>query len=354
MNKVLKYFKESTYKPFSKQIRVYGWQKEYDYTLVSSIVPFLFESFNVITNLAPKTNENRPGKIMPKFYITVHDTGDSAPEHTAQFWSETVKNQYWSEGPYHASFQYVVGNDGIYHQIPDNEVAWHAGDGTRFDYTLYDTMVDGTNKHPVITISDKGYYMIDGKTTCVLAPRAFKEYNGKTIFDRIPKTSDLNDDGILCKLIGKRYYIGETYFNQTYEKIANRCGNNNSIGIESCINEETDIYYTWQKTAKLVAHLMNDNNLSLDDVKQHHYFSGKNCPQTMRMNNLWNHFKQLVMVEYDILQFINEGYKISFIPLSNGINELGRITDNTLNAFKYKIITNYQGKTEEDIFEITM
>ena len=54
------------------------------------------------------------------------------------------------------------------------------------------------------------------------------------------------------------------------------------------------------------------------------------------------------MIFYSLLM------KVIKFPLSNGINELGRITDNTLNAFKYKIITNYQGKTEEDIFEITM
>ena len=57
--------------------------------------------------------------------------------------------------------------------------------------------------------------------------------------------------------IDGKYYIGETYYSSTYEKISNRGGNNNSIGIESCITVGTDIYLTWQKTAKLVAKLLN-------------------------------------------------------------------------------------------------
>ena len=103
------------------------------------------------------------------------------------------------------------------------------------------------------------------------------------------------------------FYLGETYFNKTYEKIANRGGNNNSIGIESCITANTDIYLTWQKTAKLVAYLLDNNNLTINDVVQHHYFSGKNCPQTMREAGFYMHFKKLVQIEYQVLQFIKQG-----------------------------------------------
>ena len=105
----------------------------------------------------------------------------------------------------------------------------------------------------------------------------------------------------------------------------NRGGNNNSIGIESCINDGTDIYYTWQKTAKLVAHLLYDNKLTFDDVKQHHYYSGKNCPQTMRMNGMWDHFMDLVKFEYKALEFIKEGYNFKLQVNSKFIDENGRI-----------------------------
>lgn len=313
-------------KPFSKNIHVYGWQNEYDHLLVASVSKYLFEDFKVNENLAPLTNENREGIKKPKYYVTVHDTGDADPTHTAQFWSETVKNEYWEQGKYACSYQYVVGNDGTYHQIPDDEIAWHAGDTTRYDYKLYDANVNGDNEYPLITISEEGYYEIDGKKSSILAPRVYKEKNGVVVVDRIANNGDINDQSVLCKLIDGKYYIGETYFNGTYMLIANRGGNNNSIGIESCINENTDIYYTWQKTAKLVARLLIDNSLSFDDVKQHHYYSGKNCPQTMRMNDMWGHFMDLVKTEYQALKYIDQGYEFKLIVDSKYVDEKGRVS----------------------------
>lgn len=343
-------------KPFIKKIHVYGWQKEYDYILISSLTKYLFEDLNIIENIAPLTNENREGRKKQKYYITVHDTGDSDPNHSAKFWSETVKNEQWEQGKYAASYQYVVGNDGIFHNIPDDEVAWHAGDSTRYDYKLYETNVKGNNNNPIITVSDDGYYEIDGKKSIVLAPRVYKERDNHIIEDRIATTKDINSQGILCKLVNGNYYIGETYFNSSFMLIANRGGNNNSIGIESCINEGTDIYYTWQKTAKLVANLLINNSLSFDDVKQHHYFSGKNCPQTIRMNGMWDHFMDLVKAEYEILELIKEGYQFKLIVDSNLIESNGRIIsiennktiyytiqiikDNKVQNLNYSIIMN--------------
>lgn len=343
-------------KPFIKKIHVYGWQKEYDYILISSLTKYLFEDLNIIENIAPLTNENREGRKKQKYYITVHDTGDADPNHSAKFWSETVKNEQWEQGKYAASYQYVVGNDGIFHNIPDDEVAWHAGDSTRYDYKLYETNVKGNNNNPIITVSDDGYYKIDGKKSIVLAPRVYKERDNQIIEDRIATTKDINSQGILCKLVNGNYYIGETYFNSSFMLIANRGGNNNSIGIESCINEGTDIYYTWQKTAKLVANLLINNSLSFDDVKQHHYFSGKNCPQTIRMNGMWDHFMDLVKAEYEILELIKEGYQFKLIVDSNLIESNGRIIaiennktiyytiqiikDNKVQNLNYSIIMN--------------
>lgn len=121
--------------------------------------------------------------------------------------------------------------------------------------------------------------------------------------------------------------------------IANRGGNNNSIGIESCINEGTDIYYTWQKTAKLVANLLYNNSLTIADVKQHHYFSGKNCPQTIRMNGMWSHFLELVKTEYQAILLQKEGYSFSLITTSKNIDKKGRILNlnNKENSFIIRI-----------------
>ena len=344
MEKAIKFIKEQMNKKvLVKQIRVYGWQNEYDYTLVSGVGKFLFEEFKTIENLAPISNENRPGDIKPRYYVTVHDTGDASTLHTASFWSEAVKSEGWEQGKYACSYQYVVGNDGTYHNIPDNEVAWHAGDTTKYDYKLYDSGVSGNNENPLVTISLDGYYEIDGVKSKILAPRVYKEKDGNVVVDRPARTEDINDQGVLCKLIDGVYYIGETYFNSTYMLIANRGGNNNSIGIESCINEGSNIYYTWQLTSKLVANLLYNNNLTIKDVKQHHYYSGKNCPQTMRMNNMWNHVLELIEVEYQALLLQKEGYKFKLITDSPYISSNGIVT-----LPKQKEIVKYQVEIEKD------
>lgn len=354
MNKVLKYFKDiHEEKVLVKDITVYGWQNEYKHLLVSSLSKYLFEYLKITENIAPLNDINRPGKVLEKKYITVHDTGDADPLHTAKFWSETVYNHAWEQYPgtistYACSYQYVVDNEGVYHNIPDNEVAYHAGDGTKFEYALYPTGVKGNEEGIDLSISEDGYYEINGEKTKVLAPRFYVEKNGEVKEDRVATKEDINDDGILCKLIDGEYYIGETHFNQTYKKIANRGGNNNSIGIESCITDDTDLYYTWQKTAKLVALLMEQNSLTIDDVKQHHYFSGKNCPQTMRMNGMWPHFKELVKVEYQILQFEKEGYEIELLVEDERVKENGRIKEaNNNSSISFVIKTTKDGVSEE-------
>lgn len=334
MEEVKNYIK-NLLKPFSKNIIVYGWQFNYQYQLISSVIPYLFVDLKINENIAPITNENRDGRIREKKYIVIHDTGDTATYKNALFWSNVVKNQNNEGTPYKASFQYVVGNDGIYHNILDDEIAYHAGDSTHFDYQLYDSGVDGTTDDVKITI-ENNFYVINNIVSKIKVPNFSKKYLNN---------SDFNSEGILCKLINGRYYIGETYFNETYQKIANRGGNNNGIGIEICVNENDDIYYNYQLASKLVAYLMEKYNLDISSVKPHHYFSGKDCPMTMRKNDLWKHFLYLVEVEMKFRQFKKEGYEFKLLPISKNINSNGRIK-NLNEELKYQIEITYKGKKE--------
>lgn len=347
MKEVIEYFKYLNEEPILKQkIEVVGWQFSYQYFLISSVVPYLFEDLTITNNLALKTNQNRDGRIKPKYYITIHDTGDTDPIHTAKFWSDTVYNEKLMDtlAPYKASFQYVVGNDGIYHNIPDNEVAYHAGDSTMVDYHLINTFVKASTEC-ILDIDKDGYYTINKQQTPISAPMIETKSGTK-----VATTSDINSQGILITKDQDYFYLGPTYYNQTYQVIANRGGNNNSIGIEVCINQGTNIYYTYQKTAKLVASLLKKYNLTLNDIKQHHYFSGKNCPQTMRNNHLWNHFLHLVEVEYQIQIFKENGYTINFYSDCDFVDEKGLIKkyDNDVKEIKYQIEV-VKGKKKETI-----
>ena len=317
VDELLKYFAEINSTPIiSKNIDVITWQQTWKYDLLTSVSPYLFEPLDIVENIAPM-GYSRPGTIKQKYYVCVHDTADLA--YGAKKWSETVYNKQYDNGDkYEASFQYVVGNDGIYHNIPDNEVAWHAGDGTATSYSLKETNVFGTNKYPTIGISEDGYYTIDGVKSIIVAPT---DNSG-----HILQSKAIVDSGITCKLIDGQYYMGPSYYNSSYRRISNLGGNNNSIGIESCVNANTDVFYTWQKLAKLVAYLLDNNDLTTDDVVQHHYFSGKDCPITMRHSDMWNYFINMVQIEYNIRQYTKNGYEISFTPLSDIVNSVGRIT----------------------------
>lgn len=340
MNHIFEFFdKLNEEKYLKKEITVYGWQFNYSYTLKETVVPYLFLSPIQIENIAGEKNENRDGRIREKKYITIHDTGDTLSTHTAKFWSDTVYNEKLMDNstPYAASFQYVVGNDGIYHNIPDNEIAYHAGDSTKFDYKLYPTKVKA-KKECIVTI-ENGMIFINGENTEIEAPH----YQNDGV-DRYCTTEEINSQGILVKEVDGFYAIGEIYFNKTYNLIANRGGNNNSIGIEMCINEGCDLYLNYLQTARLVARLMDENNLTIDDVKQHHYFSGKNCPETLRRNNLWDYFIHLINVAVRVQSFIKEGYQISFVPMSSDVDENGKIKETSIDTkAAYQIVVKKDG-----------
>lgn len=59
-------------------------------------------------------------------------------------------------------------------------------------------------------------------------------------------------------------------------------GNNNGISVEICINSDGDYKKAVQNAAKLVQRIMKEENIRIQEVKQHHAFSGKNCPAQIR------------------------------------------------------------------------
>ena len=101
-------------------------------------------------------------------------------------------------------------------------------------------------------------------------------------------------------------------------RICNKGGNNNSIGIESAVNPEGDLYYTWHKTAQLVAKLMKDNNLDITRVVGHHFYSAKDCPQPLLENDLelWWKFIDMVEAEYELLTKYSD-YTFTFEVVSD-------------------------------------
>lgn len=81
----------------------------------------------------------------------------------------------------------------------------------------------------------------------------------------------------------------------------NTKGNNEAIHIEICVNSDGDYVKACENAAQLVAKIMKDEKLTINDVVQHNFYSGKNCPRIMRSASriTWYQFKQLVKKYYE-------------------------------------------------------
>ena len=69
----------------------------------------------------------------------------------------------------------MVGNDGYYHNIPDNEVAHHAGDG-HTEESIFGLIPSGVYTDEIksekakIEIDEEGYYTINGIKSLIKSP----------------------------------------------------------------------------------------------------------------------------------------------------------------------------------------
>ncbi|WP_130862720.1 peptidoglycan recognition protein family protein [Bacilliculturomica massiliensis] len=156
----------------------------------------------VIQDYIAEGTPGRPGTKKKVKFIVIHETGNTGSNANAASHAAYLKTEAETEAK---SWHYTVDDHEIYHHIPDNEVAFHAGD-------------------------------------------------------------QLKEDG----------------------------GNLNGIGIEMCVNPENDYDQTLKNTAALTAHLMKAYKLSIEDVKKHQDFSGKNCPENLIESGRWDEFIELV------------------------------------------------------------
>ena len=318
----------------------------YNKDIFGSVSKVFFQDYSVDESLLAKGNakrygndeSNRANYVMDSIeFITVHYTGNMAKGADAE-----ANGKYFVDASQSTSIHYTTGNDGIYH-CQDNDLrAAHAGDSGSLDvvgtFKWMPTGVQvaaGDPMYPEFTISQDFYYEINGKKTTVPMPKPWN-YSGRgtdhtlnadgTISSkpsfsqagftgRTPE-SFINDLGLPFKVVDGEYYMGTTWwaYTQVYEgRICSTGGNYNSIGIESCVNEGSDLWYTWQLTAQLVARLMDENSLDITRVRGHHFYTAKNCPQPMLENDLeiWWEFLGLVEAEHELLTKYAD-YEISF------------------------------------------
>ena len=94
--------------------------------------------------------------------------------------------------------------------------------------------------------------------------------------------------------------------------------NENSIGVEMCINSDGDFNKTYLNALKLTKYLMKKYNIPLENVVRHYDASRKICPNIWKENNWekWNRFKEalnnLYKEQKDYTKNLNKLYKNLF------------------------------------------
>jgi len=317
------------------------------FEVYGSVTDYYFGSVPAInTNymLSPTAANFDGGTLSPGVeYIVVHDTANATAGAQA--------NASWMVNPANtgSSWHFTIGNDGIFRGLEDNMIGWHAGDGVR-DYGLNDTGIQAPNDDPVVLgISVDGFWTFNGTKSTLSAPT-----NGGTILT----IANCTNSGIYTE-IGENgnYYIGNTYYNGTYHVIANTGGGAAGIGIETAMNNGSDIYLTWHYTAKMVASLMITHGLPIERVRQHNFFSGKDCPRTMRNAHLWDNFLNMVKAEY-MMQSLFPDYTFTFQSNSTQyVDNRGRVIalPAAPTLVNYTItVTNGSGYNAEKVYYTTL
>ena len=284
----------------------------YHTDVISSASDLLFNyEYSVDSSyLIDPNTKGRPSINIDKMeFITVHYTAGTPKTSdggaTANYFRNVSKTTY-------VSANYCVGNDGIFMSVPDGEVAYHAGDGSA-KFTWTNTKVKASaNVKPNWGVvknsnSSTGYYFtLNGSETTIEVPITGKTSSGATKTMTDPSKC-FTFYGPAWKVVDGYYYMGTTWacFTQTLEgRISSRGGNMNSVGIETACNIGSDLWYTYQITAQLVARLLDKYNLDTTRVVGHNMFSGKDCPQTLLANNgeLWYRFMECVEAEYEMYE----------------------------------------------------
>ena len=325
--------------------------------IFGSVSDILFnKELEIDTTYNKRTNEkygdSLEDRVMDSIeFITVHytagfNTGADAEAHGEWFSQPLSSNN--------TSIHYSTGNDGIYKGLDEKYAAAHAGDGGATDADYFfgwtDTNVevlDTDPKFPVTTITENGTFAINGRDSGVKVPEETKFGRGF-----VTDSKWLNDQGIAISVKDGKYRIGTTWwcYTQISEgRICSKGGNGNSIGIESAVNKGSDLWYTWQITAQLVADIMERHNLDITKVKGHHFFSAKDCPQPMLENDMeiWWKFIEMVEAENEKNSLL-EGYEIEFSCDSELVNDKGRVVSQALTSqvITYTVTITKDGQSQ--------
>ena len=111
-------------------------------------------------------SRRRPGEVRDIMYITIHETDNTSPTADASAHAAFLRNITDSPNGWH----YTVDDHSIVHHIPDNEIAYNAGDGRT---------PNGGNMNGIgieMCVNDGGDYEQTLRNTAVLCAELMAQY----------------------------------------------------------------------------------------------------------------------------------------------------------------------------------
>lgn len=130
---------------FSEEHNIYAIGTGFSYRKVSyaSVSLYYFGDVVVTPDIIDKNDYQRPGILKPNhpsgitqynsdnvYWIVFHDTANTDPNSGALSHSNYLKNLVKNNTPTYVSWHYTLDDQMLIQHIPDNEIAYHAGDGS--------------------------------------------------------------------------------------------------------------------------------------------------------------------------------------------------------------------------------
>lgn len=114
-------------------------------------------------------------------------------------------------------------------------------------------------------------------------------------------------------------------------------GNNQGIQVEVCVNCDGNYQKAMQNAAELVAKIMKDEGIPISNVVQHNYFSGKNCPRSMRQGKItWSQFITMVKVASGTVQQPNPITDNNKYRVLTGTYSTIQAAENVIDVLKHR------------------
>ncbi|MCI6272365.1 MAG: N-acetylmuramoyl-L-alanine amidase [Erysipelotrichaceae bacterium] len=170
--------------------------KEVRYYYNETVLPAMIDDIVVTTKIIPKSSNRRLNEKREIKYIVIHETDNTKKGSDAYKHSQFLLTNSDSITAWH----YTVDDKVIYHNLPDNEISWHAGDGRSIDGGNMNGIgiemcvnIDGDYEKTLKNSAKLISYLIDIYNLSIDDVKLHRDFSGKICPNRLISENRLED-----------------------------------------------------------------------------------------------------------------------------------------------------------------